>query len=66
MQKVLFLLGPTAVGKSAMAINLAKIFNGEIISADSVQVFKGFDIGSAKLNQKDMQGLKHQIGRAHV
>lgn len=61
MQKVLFVLGPTAVGKSAMAINLAKELNGEVISADSVQVFKGFDIGSAKITQDEMQGIKHHL-----
>lgn len=57
--KVLFLLGPTGVGKTDMSIKLAKKFNAEIISADSVQVFKGFDIGSAKATQEEMSGVKH-------
>ena len=59
MQKVVIILGPTAVGKSDIGIKLAKIFNGEIISADSVQVFKGFDIGSAKISKEEMDGIKH-------
>ena len=49
MQKVIFILGPTAVGKSDMAIYLAKELDGEVISADSVQVYKGLNIGSAKI-----------------
>lgn len=58
-KKVLFLLGPTGVGKSELAVKIAEKFNMEIISADSVQVYKGFDIGSAKISQKDMKGIKH-------
>jgi len=59
MQKVVFIFGPTGVGKSKMAINLAKNFNGEIISSDSVQIYKGFDIGSAKIKKIEMEGVKH-------
>lgn len=59
MNKVLFILGPTGVGKSELAIKLAQIFNGEIISADSVQVFKGLDIGSAKVTKKEQDLVKH-------
>lgn len=57
--KVVFILGPTAVGKSALGIEIAKNFNGEIISADSVQVFKGLNIGSAKITAKQMQNVPH-------
>lgn len=57
--KVVFILGPTAVGKSEVAIRIAKKFNGEIISADSVQIFKGLDIGSAKITHKEMGGIVH-------
>lgn len=57
--KVLFILGATGVGKSSLAIKLAKRFNGEIISADSVQVYKEFDIGSAKISAKEMEGVQH-------
>lgn len=59
MKKVLIVLGPTAVGKSEFAVKLAKTFNGEIISADSVQIYKGLDIGSAKITQDEMQGVVH-------
>ena len=59
MQKILIILGPTAVGKSDVSIHLAKKFNGEIISADSVQVYKGLDIGSAKITKEEMNGIVH-------
>lgn len=57
--KVLVILGPTGAGKSDMAVSLAKIFSGQIISADSVQVYKGLDIGSAKITKQEMQGVVH-------
>lgn len=57
--KVIFLLGATGSGKSKMAVYLAQKFDGEIISADSVQIYRGFDIGSAKVTQNEMQGIKH-------
>ena len=59
--KAIFILGPTAVGKSDIAISLAKKFNGEIISCDSVQIFKGLDIGSAKIKKEEMQGVTHHL-----
>lgn len=59
MKKVLFILGPTGVGKSEVGIKLAQIFNGEIISADSVQVFRELNIGSAKVSKKEMGSIKH-------
>ncbi len=49
MKKVLVILGPTALGKTNLALTLAKKFNGELISCDSRQVFKGLDIGAGKL-----------------
>ena len=49
MNKLVILTGPTAVGKTHLSIQLAKKINGEIISADSIQVYKGMDIGSAKI-----------------
>lgn len=52
-------MGPTGVGKSDMAISLAEEFGGEIISADSVQVFKHFDIGSAKIQKEEMKNIPH-------
>ena len=61
MDKVLFVLGPTAVGKTEISIKLAKEFNGEIISCDSVQIFKGLDIGSAKVKKEEMKGVSHHL-----
>lgn len=59
--KILIIAGPTAVGKTALSINLAKRLNGEIISADSMQVYKGLDIGTAKPSLLEMQGVKHHM-----
>ena len=60
MKKPLVILtGPTAVGKTKASISLAKAINGEIISADSMQVYKYMDIGSAKIRTEEMQGVKH-------
>lgn len=55
------LTGPTAVGKSALSIALAKAIGGEIISADSMQVYKYMDIGSAKIKPEEMQGVPHYL-----
>ncbi len=60
-EKVLVLLGPTAVGKTKMSIELAKRFNGEIISGDSMQVYKGMDIGTAKITNDEMEGIPHHL-----
>ena len=61
MEKVIIILGPTAVGKSDVAVELAKLVNGEIISADSSQVYRGFDIGSGKVTKEEMQGIAHHL-----
>ena len=61
MQKVLVIEGPTAVGKTAFSINAAKRFNGEIISGDSVQIYRYFDIGSGKIKPEEMQGVQHYL-----
>lgn len=58
---LIILTGPTAVGKTALSIKLAKAVNGEIISADSMQVYKGMDIGSAKIMPEEMGGVKHHL-----
>ena len=58
---LVILTGPTAVGKTDLSIKLAKALNGEIISADSAQVYKGFDIGSAKVTEEEMQGVPHHL-----
>ncbi len=57
--KAVIILGPTGVGKSDLAIKIANTFDGEIISADSVQIYKGLDIGSAKVMPNEMQGIVH-------
>src|SRR3989344_2037541 len=61
LKKVLVIVGSTASGKSALAIRLAKKFNGEIISADSRQVYKGLDIGTGKVTKKEMHGIPHHM-----
>ena len=58
---LIILAGPTAVGKTKLSIALAKVINGEIISADSMQVYKTMDIGTAKIKQKEMQGVVHHL-----
>lgn len=58
---LLILTGPTAAGKTKLSIELAKAVNGEIISADSMQVYKHMDIGSAKIQPEEMQGVKHYL-----
>ena len=57
--KLVILTGPTAVGKTALSVALAKKIGGEIISADSMQVYRGMDIGSAKVTAEEMQGIPH-------
>ncbi len=60
-KNVVILTGPTAVGKSALSISLAKACNSEIISADSMQVYKHMDIGSAKITKEEMAGVPHSL-----
>ena len=60
-QPLIILSGPTAVGKTALSIELAKRVNGAIISADSMQVYKYMDIGSAKIMPNEMKGIKHYL-----
>lgn len=59
--KLLVLIGPTAVGKTKTSIKLAKAFNGEIISGDSMQVYKKMDIGTAKIKPLEMEGIPHYL-----
>lgn len=61
MQKVLVIVGPTAVGKSALAIKLAQSLGGEIISGDSIQVYRGLNIGSAKITEEEKKNIKHHL-----
>lgn len=59
--KVIVIGGPTASGKSGLAVELAKKINGEIISADSMQIYKDMNIGTAKITKEEMQGIKHHM-----
>ncbi len=58
---IIVVVGPTAVGKTKMSVELAKIYNGEIINADSTQVYKHMNIGTAKVTKEEMQGIKHHL-----
>ena len=73
--KIIVICGPTAVGKTKYAIEIAKEFDGEIVSCDSMQIYKYMDIGSAKPTKEELSQVKHhlvgeidhyEIGRAHV
>ena len=59
--KVIVICGPTASGKTALSIELAQKINGEIVSADSMQIYKDMDIGTAKTTLEEMQGIKHYL-----
>lgn len=59
--KVIIIVGPTASGKTALSIEIAKRFGGEIISADSMQIYKSMDIATAKPNKEEMQGISHHL-----
>jgi len=59
--KLIVITGPTAIGKSDVAVKIAKLFNGEIISADSMQIYKGMDIGTGKITYEEMQGIPHYM-----
>ena len=61
MNKTVFIVGPTASGKSGFAVALAKMLQGEIISADSMQIYRGLDIGTAKMAKEEMQGVPHHM-----
>ena len=59
--KVLVIVGPTASGKTALSIECAKKFNGEVISSDSMQIYKDMNIGTAKVTKEEAQGIKHYL-----
>lgn len=60
-ERLLVIVGPTAVGKTELSIELAKRFNGEIVSGDSMQIYRGLDIGTAKVTKAEMQGIPHYM-----
>ena len=59
--RILILTGPTAAGKTKLSLRLAQALDGEIISADSMQVYRGMDIGTDKIRQEEMQGIPHHL-----
>ena len=61
MKKVICVIGPTAVGKTKIGVELAKRLNTEVISGDSVQVYRGLDIGSAKVTDDEKDGVIHHL-----
>ena len=61
MEKILILAGPTGVGKTKCSIELAKYFDGEIISGDSMQVYRGMSIGTAKVSEEEADGIVHEL-----
>ena len=61
MNNIICVVGPTASGKTALAVELAKQFDGEVISCDSMQIYKGMDIGTAKPTREEMQGIRHHM-----
>lgn len=61
MHKIITVVGPTSSGKSDLAVHIAKKFNGEVISADSRQVYRGLDIGSGKITKEEMEGVPHHL-----
>lgn len=61
MEKVIVVVGPTGVGKTKMGVALAKYFDGEVISGDSMQIYKTMDIGTAKVTKQEMEGVVHHL-----
>ena len=61
MSKIIVIIGPTGVGKTKLSINLAKYYDAEIINGDSVQIYKHLNIGSAKVTEEEMEGIKHHL-----
>ena len=61
MDKVIVIVGPTSVGKTKMGVELAKRFDGEVISGDSMQIYRHLDIGTAKVTVAEMEGIKHHL-----
>ncbi|MEN8152627.1 MAG: tRNA (adenosine(37)-N6)-dimethylallyltransferase MiaA [Acidobacteriota bacterium] len=61
MKNIIQVLGPTGIGKSSVSVCIAKEINGEIISADSIQVYEDFNIGTAKINEEDKNGIYHHL-----
>lgn len=61
MQKIIVIVGPTAIGKTSLSIDIAKALDTEVVSADSRQVYKGLDLGSGKVTKEEMDGIPHHL-----
>lgn len=61
MNKVIVILGPTCVGKTKLSVELAKLYNGEVINADSTQIFKDLNIATAKITEEEKEGVIHHL-----
>ncbi|MBR5218497.1 MAG: tRNA (adenosine(37)-N6)-dimethylallyltransferase MiaA [Clostridia bacterium] len=61
MQRIISIVGPTASGKTAMAVKLAQLVDGEVVSVDSMQIYRGMDIGTAKPDKEEMEGVVHHM-----
>ena len=66
LRKIIIICGPTASGKTALAVECAKLLNTEVISADSMYIYKGLDIGTAKPTKEEMQGVMHHLIDVHA
>ena len=61
MHKIIVIIGPTGIGKTKLSLSLAKEFNAEILNADAMQIYKEMNIGTAKVNKEEMQGVQHYL-----
>ena len=61
MKDIIVIVGPTGVGKTKLSVELAKMINAEIINADSMQIYKGLDIGTAKITEDEKDGIIHHL-----
>jgi len=61
MQKIIVIVGPTGVGKTKLSIELAKHYNGEVINADSMQIYKNLNIGTAKITEEEKENIPYTI-----
>ncbi len=61
MDRIIVVVGPTASGKTALSVSLARALNGEVVSADSMQLYRGMDIGTAKVTREEMDGIPHHM-----
>ena len=64
--KLIAVVGPTASGKTRMGVELAHALNGEVVSADSMQIYRRMDIGTAKPTQAEMAGIPHPVSYTHL